>query len=430
MATWIDILACWVFVCCAVWALARWLNAHTEEPARPLPRALFSPEEFPDCVDVVVIGGGPSGSSAALRLARAGCAVLVFEKQPMPRRKLCGGALSEHARAYMDVELPESLVDNVANKARFSWEGRVVEAESEQRFVSFVTRADFDKFLLDQARDAGAQVRFEPAQKLDTNGDWLRVSAPTGVVLAKAAIIAEGATGRFARLVRRPDTNDERGFCLEAEVPLESPDRFTDQKHVMDLQFDLAKHGYGWVFHHGRYYSVGLGARVSLFPQPRELMERYLSERGFPADPEGLKGHMIPDGGVPRVVVGERCLLVGDAGGFVEPFSGEGLAYAIRSGQLAAETLIDAMKRNDLSARSLTRFKRICNREFRANLYWARMFDALIRRYPDFCFRMMAANPIILKRFIGVGQGKRSYRDMLMYLAFNLPRFWWSARKS
>jgi flavin-dependent dehydrogenase len=228
----------------------------------------------------------------------------------------------------------------------------------------------------------------------------------------------------LSRAVRQADSPDEQAFCLEAEVPLRRPDPFADAEDLIHLYFTPDGRGYGWVFHHGSYYSVGIGAVGPGFRSPMAAFREFAAARGFDAAAIKPAGHFVPCGGLPRVVAADRLLLAGDAAGFVDPFYGEGLAYAIRSGQLAAETLLEAASENDLSAGRLAAYAAKCQAAFGENLGESLKLARTMRRWPSAFFGLLASDPAVLGKYLHIPAMRLSYREFTRWLLVRAPLFW------
>ena len=381
--------------------------------------------------DAVVIGGGPAGSSAALRLAGRGASVLVLEKSLMPRRKLCGGALSVHARNLLETPLPEHLVDQQVEGGIAVWGDHRTTVRHSGPIAFLVTRSAFDQHLLQQARQAGAEVLFEEARNVTDCGNALRIDTPQRQVYARCAIVAEGVTGRFQKYVRPANTASQQGVCMEADIPLDAPGAkaLASHKGFLSLYLDAAPWGYGWVFHHGSYINVGIGGLGRRFTDPAGAMHDFLQRLGLPTHPEGLKGHLIPRGGIRRTLTGNRIMLVGDAAGFVDAFDGEGLAYAIRSGQLAGDTLLSALANGDFTAQGLRKYPRACRREFNRNLACSLRLSQLVYRFPTVFLKALAHNETLIREFFKLPLGHASYRRIMGRLLLHLPRVLYSATR-
>lgn len=373
--------------------------------------------------DLAVVGGGPAGSSAALSAARQGMSVILFEKSPMPRMKPCGGAVSVQALGYLGFEIPRHLVEGECYGARVNFRTHVNAVTIKERIAILVSREHFDSYLLDQARVGGVQVQQAKVTGITSDGDVLRILAAGGKVLCRAVIIAQGATGNLIRMVRRGDARDEVGVCVEHRFPVSTPDRFSDLDRLIDIYFGVNRFGYGWVFHHGNYYSIGVGGLASIFPNPRDAFHRFCAQLGFESRSCTPHHHAIPCGGIRRKIIADRMVLVGDSAGFVDPFYGEGIAYAIRSGQLAAETICRALKAGDISAPSLADYPRRCEEEFGRNLRYSLYLSRLMHKFPGAFIRLLSAERSVLEKYLDVPMNRLDYHSYLMWLLARAPGF-------
>lgn len=371
--------------------------------------------------DVVVIGGGPAGSSAARRAAMHGLSVLLLEKQEMPRRKPCGGALSEHAISYLDFKLPQRLVEWECFGARVHYGPAVLTHKKNDRIAILVSRADFDDYLVEMAINAGVEVRFVPATSLEVNQSCVVTKTPNHEYTSRVVVIASGTSKRFSRYVREPDLENEEGICFEANVPVTSPDSFENLRGLIDIYFGVAQYGYGWLFHHGHYYSIGIGGLRSKLKQPKRIMQDFLRSLGLSPIQSTTIGHPIPRGGIPRTLVAPHLILVGDAAGFVDPFYGEGLAYAIRSGQLAADSILDAFGRGDFTREFLESYSHQCDVEFADNLYYSLLLSKLLHAQPSLFLKLLAADESVLARYLDIPLRRSSYKSFLQWLCPRLP---------
>ena len=299
--------------------------------------------------DVIIVGAGPAGSAAACHLARAGLDVLVLEKSSFPREKVCGDGLTPHAvrelRALgIDLDGPGWFP---TKGIRFIGAGRRLDLDWPDVPGYTRTRSDLDDILARQAVSAGATLleNTKVTAPIVTKGRVTGVRTQTGTHRARVVIAADGASSRLAvALGLRPSRN--RPIGIAGRRYFHSP-RHTDP--YLEIWLDLAPAGYGWIFGMGDgTCNVGVALLRTDHPDYRRLLHRWLATLPptwglTDANATGpLRGAALPMGFSRRPHYVPGLLLVGDSGGMVNPFNGEGIAYALEAGRLAAEVITTA----------------------------------------------------------------------------------------
>ncbi|MGD2134609.1 MAG: geranylgeranyl reductase family protein [Gemmatimonadales bacterium] len=371
--------------------------------------------------DLVVIGGGPAGTTAARRAGLAGRSVLLIDAAAFPRRKPCGGAVSEQAMSYLDFPIPQDFQEADVYGVRVHFRGRTIPGRLASRIATTVSRERFDAFLLAKAREAGAEVR-EGERVTDVRQDRESVAVVTGVreVDARYCVIATGAKSPLATVVRPPLPKNEYAIAVEMDVPSPADEiqRFADG--LIDIHFEVVRRGYGWVFPHATWFNVGIAGLASRLARAPSVLDRFaaalppvVSARLDRAT--NRVGAPIPVGGVRRALAKNRVLLAGDAAGFVDAFSGEGIAYAIQSGALAASAVVHG--------RSVARrYTRACATEIVRPLRYSLHFARLLYHFPGVVLRVFVSHPEVLERFLAVPARQTTYRQFLRWF---LPRVPW-----
>ncbi|EKE76038.1 geranylgeranyl diphosphate reductase [Oceanibaculum indicum] len=306
--------------------------------------------------DVAVIGGGPSGATAAEQLARAGYRVALVD--PADRIKPCGGAIP--SRALKDFSIPESQLVSRAHGARIiAPSGRSVDMQIGDRgFVGMVDRATFDPWLRARAARAGAEPVTGRLIGLAEEADGCMAvvvrpsrSSPGAtdldlILRARLVIGADGANSAVRRLAFPAAKKPRYVFAYHeiVETPVsETPAGFHPAR--CDVVYDgrISPDFYGWVFPHGPYSSVGTGTAV----KGHDLRQATAALRRA-SGLEGCRtvrreGAPLPLKAMRRWDNGRNILLIGDAAGTVAPSSGEGIYYAMLCGQLAADAVVDCL---------------------------------------------------------------------------------------
>jgi geranylgeranyl reductase family protein len=288
-------------------------------------------------VDVLVVGAGPSGSSAATHLARGGARVLLADKARFPRDKPCGGGLTGRALKRIPVD-PSPVVERDVDRfeLRLRYGSRFARTHTEP-LIRMTQRRRLDAFLAENAAAAGAEFRDRArveVTELDETGVTARVGAET--VRADVLVGADGANGVVARAAGVGD-GIVRGVALVGNVPLDALGGDLERTAVIELA--VLPGGYGWVFPKGDHANLGVGGWGG--PRLREHLGRLAGEHGLSLDDlTDLRGHRLPMRRLGTPAGTGRVLLVGDAAGLVDPLSGDGMYEAFVSARLAADAIL------------------------------------------------------------------------------------------
>ena len=372
--------------------------------------------------DLIVIGGGPSGSGAGRHAGKMGLETLLIEKEVFPRYKACGGAFSEQAISYLDFAVPQYIHEKNIFGARVHYRGRVIEKHKEYRISILVSRGTLDNYLLQKAKETGIEMKMgEKVVDFKENQDYVEVYTNDNAYKAKFVIVAEGSQGRLKNRIRRKDKKGEYNICLVTEI--EEDNEIIDKyiHNAIDIHLGVAKRGYGWIFPHEKYYSVGIAGLAKDLSDPKSTMIDFLAANGFKGKYK-LKAHLIPAGGIKRNIVSSRVVLSGDAAGFVDSFCGEGIAYAIRSGQIAAE-VISRIILNNNSLSTLNDYESICETEFGENLKYSLIFSKIIHQFPGIFFKIFTNNEDVIDKYLEVSASKKTYKSYIKWLVPRIPKY-------
>ncbi|MBI1874832.1 MAG: NAD(P)/FAD-dependent oxidoreductase [Acidobacteria bacterium] len=295
--------------------------------------------------DVLIVGGGPAGSSCARTLGAAGLKAAVIDAREFPRDKPCAGWITPRVLELLELTPDEygrhGRVIQPITAFRTGLAGTPLVETRYGRVVSYgIRRLEFDDFLL--RRSGAGLVLGERVERVWRDGErWVvneRFAAPMLV----------GAGGHFCPVARvlSKHTFRHETAVLAQEIELPANQAGIRQRHAADLFFCPELNGYGWVFPKGDYLNVGFGsighstfhARLDAF---RAVVRRHPELR--PLANAKWHGHAYLLSGLSsREIIGDGALLVGDAAGLANPLSGEGILPAVESGLMAAETILGA----------------------------------------------------------------------------------------
>jgi geranylgeranyl reductase family protein len=365
--------------------------------------------------DAVVVGMGPAGATAAYELSRAGLSVLAIEKETHPRYKVCGGGLSARIDRILEDDY-KSVVEHTIYGIQFSYRGAdPLSLDCSSPIAYMVMRDRFDHFLVEKARQVGTEVHEdEPVTSCRQLPDGIEVTTDRGRYLAKVLIGADGANSLVAQQLF-PGRRSRRMATLESEIPIGPAPHYPGTGRAL-IDIGATPAGYAWIFPKQERLSIGVGDLRGGLASPKKIFDQFVrDEKGLaPWKVPQPVGHPLPlfseHSGANRESVGlvsGRALLVGDAGHLVDPLFGEGIYYAVRSGQLAAESILSQLKDE---RRSLADYEEAVRREIYEEFRVAVRMASIVYSYPRLCHRLLPRYQHIVMLYYDVLRGRETYQ--------------------
>jgi geranylgeranyl reductase family protein len=283
---------------------------------------------------VAILGGGPAGAFAAEQLASAGLRVLLLDEK-LAWEKPCGGGLTYKAYKQYPFLIhnatPKRLITETMLAAPRAGEVRL---KLEEPLLVY-SRYDLNRMLLERADHAGAQIEKTRVTGLERYGSGWHLRTPSGIVDADFCIVATGARNPLRDVgtqLRPADAMSALGYYIPGDQP------------NIDIQFLPHLEGYIWIFPRCGHLSAGICGKGEPAFALRKRLEDYLTRRGIVWKGASFYSHLLPSletkSWKSNRVAGDGWMAVGDAAGLVDPITGEGLYYAIRSADLAARALV------------------------------------------------------------------------------------------
>lgn len=372
--------------------------------------------------DVVVVGAGPAGSTAAKYLAEAGAKVLLLDKSGFPREKPCGGGLP--TRVQKRFPYIEPLIDSVSyGSITYSSSLRYkLDLIREKPLLDTVLRNEFDDGLVKLAVKSGATFLGEKTVvDVSIQPDKARVMLNDGLAIETQVVIGcDGTRSIVAEKTGLGKKLETFCVCLVQEQPMtpKQLDAYFSKKRLVHL-FIKAQGiaGYGWVFPKSNHVNIGIGEFQSAISQSKPkapLKETYESfvallkqQKIIPNNfqIENVKGAILPIFPL-ETTYDDRVLLCGDAAGFINPITGEGIYYAMASGQIAAAVIADGLKKQDLSKQFLSSYQAQWNKDFGKDLKLLGRFNNQWGKDSEKIVRLLTRDKTFAKLVIGVTGGQ------------------------
>jgi flavin-dependent dehydrogenase len=306
---------------------------------------------------VAILGGGPSGAFAAAQLASNGVDTVVFDEK-LAWEKPCGGGLTYKAYSQYpflaESETPKKIIRQTVLSAPKS---KAVTLSLDHPLLIY-SRYDLNGMLLDRAQRAGAQLEKTRILNIERAGSRWRLRTRSGAMDADYCVVATGARNPL-RSVGTELTSNDAMSALGYYIP--------GDRDRIDIQFLPKLEGYIWIFPRCGHLSVGICGKGEPASALRARLERYMEEQGLSKDGATFYSHLLPCLDTPawkrNRISGEGWLATGDAAGLVDPITGEGLYYAVRSADLATRAILS--ESIDLAG---VAYRKLLRRDFMADL--------------------------------------------------------------
>ena len=391
--------------------------------------------------DVIIVGGGPAGSTAARRIAQRNLNVLLLDKATFPRVKPCAGGMTDRVRNVLDFSIDEVVQRRSFGQRFISPSGTIVDCTRPVTTGDLLMRDEFDTLLLRKAEEAGAKVREGvKVVSAEQDADKITVTSEGERIDAKYLVGADGINSVVARSLgfyKRWSASDA-AICIEieAEVGEEAVERicgvpYEEKGVALHIYFGPVPFGYIWCFPKKSVLSLGAGCMQAKAKNIRGLFNKWFEDfkEKHDIDPKIISdtaARMPYSGATKKTVIG-WTIVIGDAAGFVPSFSGEGIVLGVQSAIIAAPVLERAVANSN--PRILAEFEKGWKQAFGSDLKVAKsVADLMFKSEKNMNTILRLAhedqviNDVMYKMIAGLDSYKNLKRQLVKRILTKHPR--------
>jgi len=363
--------------------------------------------------DVIIIGCGPAGSNAGYFLSKEGLNILAIDKAQFPRLKVCAGGLPYHITEY-NFEI-EDIIQRKCDKTIFTYKSKdKVEIAFNNFTIDMVMRKDFDYYLLQRAKKVGLKIReSEQFIKGRFNNDLIEIETNKNNYKTKYLIGADGAlsaVNKEFQIIK----NKIFGITLNSEI--EVNDKILERiNNNIYVDIGNVENGYFWIFPKKEHLSVGIGSTNYKYKNLKKLFFKILKDFNLTEKNikkiNDLKGWILPFYTINNKVEKYNCgnvLIAGDAANLVDSLSGEGIYYALKSGELAAIAILQTEKKENY----IDNYNNLLKDKIINNLIYSEKFANLFFKFPYISYKLGVKNKEVSLLFWEMLIGKIYYKEL------------------
>ena len=361
--------------------------------------------------DIIVIGGGLSGSSTALNLSKKGYSVLIIEKEALGNIKPCAGGMASSMKKFLPLSIDQAIESKIRN-VEFRWKSSdnvVADLSGESPFW-IIRREKLDKLLLDEALKYGSEI-LRPAQveKISPqNKTWIIKCSNKIIYKSRFLVIADGSQSKWAGYFnlgpRKPKFANTIAIRLRGlgNIPKDS----------VRFEFGFVKYGFAWAFPLKDSVNIGLGTFINnKFLEDKDLNNKVIKSFGF----EDLSFKVVHKklriwNGINKLN-GDRVIAVGDAASLCDPFLAEGIRPSLISSYFAAESIDHCLSNNN---NDLNNYSTNINNEWGKSMAWGKRIAQIFYRFPRTGYQLGVKRKTAPKRIAQILSGQMNYEDIAM----------------
>ena len=358
--------------------------------------------------DVIIIGGGLSGSSTAVHLSNKGYSVLVLEKSSHKRIIPCAGGIASTMRNFLPIDIKEAIETEV-KRVHFTYESKdkvIAELLGVSPFL-IVKREVLDNLLIDKAKIQGSLfINSVKVKSLEKKTDSWEIKCNDEKFKAKFLVIADGSDSQWSTYLklgpRRPL------YAQTAAIRLKGLGNLS--KNSVRFDFGSVRYGFSWAFPLKQSTNIGMGTFIGNHQiNNKDLIKRIINNFGFYTDDhKTIYKRLRIWNGFHNLHI-ERALVVGDAASLCDPFLAEGIRPSLLSSFYAAESIHDCLSNND---HDLSNYSKIMQNKWSKSMAWGKRIAEVFYRFPQIGYRLGVKRKTAPQRIAQILSGEMSYSDI------------------
>ena len=359
--------------------------------------------------DVIIIGGGLSGSSTAVHLSNRGYSVLVLEKSSHKSIIPCAGGIAATMKNFLPIDIKKAIETEVKS-VHFTYESRdnvIAELTGESPFL-IVKREVLDNLLIEKAKSQGTFfINSVKVKSLEKNTDsWTIKCNNKNSYESKFLVIADGSESQWSTFLKLGPKRPR--YAQTAAIRLNGLGNLS--KNSVRFDFGSIKYGFSWAFPLKQSTNIGIGTFIGNYKiDNKELSKNVINYFGFNIDDyEIIYKRLRIWNGFYNLHI-DRALVIGDAASLCDPFLAEGIRPSLLSSFYAAESINQCLAKND---QDLSNYSKIMRLKWSKSMAWGKRIAEVFYRFPQTGYRLGVKRKTAPKRIAQILSGEMSYSDI------------------